>query len=478
MASRHEGESPELDRMTRMNSRIAFLPAAMLAAGLSLWLAGCITPPRRPVIPPGQGARNAALETGPFWWGVSTSGYQTEDKATPTSHPHYFETDWDLYIAAGGAPVRGDATYSWSHFDKDLALLKELGVTHYRFGVEWARVEPRPGVYNEAAIRTYVGMARRIRAAGIEPVVTLWHFTFPNWLTDLKMKSQSHWLHPLCDDHWRAYVMRMTRELKPHVRYFAPQNEPNGMLPLSYLAAHWPPGMLLSTWTYRRAMAACIRQFREAAEIIRAERPDACILSVQALPWWKRYWILDPTGAVYNAMRRVCYDHLDGIHDVCDLIGFNYYYSQNATFADFFYAGRGEKTANYTQMGWIIDPESFYRLIMDVSRRYQKPMVITENGIGTLNEQKKIKYLRDHINQMRRAMADGADMRGYFAWTLVDNYEWHEGYKANFGLSIMDPDSKHRSIEPSGQFYRDVIQRYGNLRAEFGRAGESSVEDE
>ncbi|MGC1480336.1 MAG: family 1 glycosylhydrolase, partial [Chthoniobacterales bacterium] len=103
--------------------------------------------------------------------------------------------------------------------------------------------------------------------------------------------------------------------------------------------------------------------------------------------------------------------------------------------------------------------------IMDVWGRYKKPMMIMENGIGTLNEQKKIKYFRDHINQMRRAMADGADMRGYFAWTLVDNYEWHEGYDANFGLSIMDPDTKERTLEPSGYFYRNLIRRYGNLRA-------------
>jgi beta-glucosidase len=115
-------------------------------------------------------------------------------------------------------------------------------------------------------------------------------------------------------------------------------------------------------------------------------------------------------------------------------------------------------------MGWVIDPESFYNLILEVQRRYRKPMVITENGIGTLNEQKKIKYLRDHINQMRRAMAAGADVRGYFAWTLVDNYEWHEGYKANFGLTIMNPRTGDRSLEPSAQFYHNIIQRYNNLR--------------
>jgi len=428
-------------------------------------MAGCISPPPAPRIDRSAVAeKGASVKTGPFWWGVSTSGYQTEDRIYPPGHPFYFKTDWDLYIEQGHAPEQRNGTFSWTHFDKDLALLKAVGVNHYRFGIEWARVEPRPGVYNEDAIRHYVEMARRVRAAGIEPVATLWHFTFPDWLTDFEHPEKSHWLHPLTDAHWQVYVAKMVAALKPYVRVYAPQNEPNGMLPLAYLAEHWPPRALFRLWTYRKAVNASIAQFREAAAIIRAQRPDALIISVQALPWWKRDRVSDPTAAVYNAMRRVCYDHLDGIYDVCDLIGFNYYYSQNATIADFLYAGRGEKSDSYTQMGWIIDPESFYRLIMDVSARYGKPMVITENGVGTLNEQKKIKYLRDHINQMRRAMSEGADIRGYFAWTLVDNYEWHEGYKANFGLSIMNSGTKDRILEPSGYFYRNLIHRYGNLR--------------
>ncbi len=441
--------------------RLAFL---LPFACTTLLLSGCITAPWPPRVSQAKAEKNSQIETGPFWWGVSTSGYQTEDKGYAPTDPRYFKTDWDLYIEKGAAPARGDATFSYSEFDKDIALLKQLGVNHYRYGVEWARVEPQPGVYNEEAIAHYVTMAKKARAAGIEPVVCLWHFTFPSWLTNLGRPGKSHWLHPEMDARWRAYVRRMVSALKPYVRVFAPQNEPNGMLPLAYVANYWPPGALADTVGYKHAMRAAIAQFREAAAIIKQERPDALVMSVQALPYWKRHYLWDPTAAIYNIGRRVCFDHLDGIHEVCDLIGFNYYYSQNATFADLFYAGRGEKASNYTQMGWIIDPESFYNLIMEVRRRYGKPMVIAENGIGTLNEQKKIKYYRDHINQMRRAMANGADVRGYFAWTLVDNYEWHEGYKANFGLSTMNPQTKDRTLEPSGIFYRNLIRRYGDLR--------------
>jgi beta-glucosidase len=94
-------------------------------------------------------------------------------------------------------------------------------------------------------------------------------------------------------------------------------------------------------------------------------------------------------------------------------------------------------------------------------------MVVTENGIGTLTELKRVKYLRDHVNQIRLALADGYDVRGYFAWTLVDNYEWTEGYEPRFGLSVMDPKTKRRILEPSGVFFSEVIKKYGNLRRGF-----------
>lgn len=426
--------------------------------------------PRAPRISAAQVQSAREVDTGPFWWGVSTSSFQNEDRGVPPGSPEYFETDWDVYIKKGIVPERGNATWSWTNFDKDLQLLKELGVTHYRFSIEWARVEPKPGQFNEKAIRHYAEMARKLRAAGIEPVVTLWHFTIPDWLTDADHPRRSHFLHPLYAEHWRRYVEKMADALAPHVRIYVPQNEPNGMLALGYLAGHWPPRLLLAPFSYKKALAECARQFREAAEIIRSRRNDALIVCIQALPYWRKSLLGDPTRAVYNTMLRVNYDHLDQIHDVCDLIGFNYYYSQTATLADFFYRGRGEKSRNYTQMGWVIDPEGFYNVIQQVYRRYKKPIVITENGIGTLNEQKKVKYLRDHINQMRFAMAEGADVRGYFVWTLLDNFEWAEGYAANFGLAIRNPKTGKWQLEPSGLYYKEIIKRNRNLRGNLNKS--------
>lgn len=431
-----------------------------------LGITSCVTSPHAPKISTSEAEHSHEIKTGAFWWGTSTSSFQNEDRGAKPGESGYFLTDWDIFaMKEHGAPVRGDhATFSWSHFDEDVAVLKKIGVNHFRFSIEWARIEPQRGEYNEAAIRQYAEMARKLRAAGIEPVVTLWHFTFPSWLYESAEKPNVNFLHPDEAQAWEQYVTRMVRALKPYVRVFIPQNEPNGAVQLGWLGGHWPPGMLLRPWSYKKALSASVANFRVAAQIIRKERPDALIMSVHSLPTWRRNLLKDPTLVMYNMMMRQNYDHLDGVYDVCDLIGINYYYSQDADLPDLLNQGRGEISPNYTQMGWKIDPRGLYEIIKQVSLRYQKPMVIVENGVGTQNELKRVKYMRDHINQVRLALVDGYDVRGYFAWTLVDNYEWTEGFGPKFGLSVMDPITKKRTLEPSGVFYGKVILAYGNLR--------------
>lgn len=426
----------------------------VLLLSLVALLPGCVLPPKdyspRPQPKP---------ETGKFWWGTSTASFQNEDRGVPASSPWAFRTDWDEFADEGHIPPRGDdATFSWTRFDKDVRALKALGVNHYRFGIEWGRVEPKPGVFNEAAIRQYVEMAKKLKAAGIEPIVTLWHFTFPDWLYDSRAKSRSNFLHPGVEAAWRDYVTRMVRALGPTVRVYVPQNEPNGDLYIGYFGGHWPPGLLLTPGALKKATKVAVRMFRDAADIIREERRDALIMGIYSIPHWRRNFLQDPTGFVYNMMMRQNWDHLDQVADKMDLIGVNYYYSQDASVIRFVKRPVGEQTSNYTQNGWEIDPEGFHATLMDVSARYRKPIVVSENGIGTQSEQKKIRYFREHVNQMRRAMNDGVDIRGYFPWTLIDNYEWAEGYAANFGLTHLDKTRMELVIEPSGEWFRKFIQ--------------------
>ena len=434
-------------------SKHHLLCVAVILVGFS----GCILPPK----PYKKREIAAPVNTGKFWWGTSTASYQNEDRAVTPGSPYYFKTDWDVYAEEGHIPPRGDdATFSWTHFDRDLRTLRELGVNHYRFGIEWARVEPKRGVYNEAAIQQYVRMARKLKAAGIEPIVTLWHFTFPSWLYDTKRKAQSNFLNPDVETAWRAYVNKMVGALAPYVRIYVPQNEPNGDLYIGYFGGHWPPGLLLTPFKLKKATEISVRMYRDAAAIIRQHRPDAIIIGIYSIPNWRRKFFADPAGMVYNMMMHQNWDHLDQVADVTDIIGLNYYYSQDATPLRFILRGHGEQSSNYTQNGWEINPEGFYESLTTVFKRYGKPIVVSENGIGTQSEQKKIRYYREHVNQMRRAMSDGVDVRGYFPWTLVDNYEWAEGYAANFGLTSLNRETKELIMEPTGIWFSKFVRSH------------------
>lgn len=431
---------------------------ARLGAALCtvMLLAGCAIHPLGPLDKaPENKARKLPGYAG-FAWGISTSSLQYEDKAVAPGDRNYFVRDWDLLVKQGKAPVVGDALYSWSDWDKDLAALKKIGATHYRFSVEWARVEPQPGRYNEQAIQGYVRMCRKLKEAGIEPVVTLWHFTFPAWLTDPKDSSKTNWLHPLARERWNLYVDKIVRATAPYVNYYAPENEPNGQVLTAYIIGLWPPCHTLDFKGYKAATVASAGMFRDAAATIRKVKPSAKVLSVEALPWWK-HGPLDPGGLIYNTVMHSNFDHLDRVWDVCDIIGFNYYYSQRAGPLSFLSEG-SRHGPRYTMMGWKIDPEGLAKQIDLVGRRYDKPMMITENGIATKNEGKRLRYMRSHLGVIRRMMEKGYDVRGYFVWSLADNYEWHYGYVPKFGLCTMDPATRARVPKPAADYYRNVIR--------------------
>ena len=429
---------------------------SLLAAGVSVALAGCTIHPLGPLDKAPRDKAKALTGYAPFAWGISTSSLQYENHVEKPGSRDYFLRDWDLLVERGKAPQIGHALYTWSNFDKDLAALKKIGVTHYRFSIEWARVEPQPGRYNEGALRRYAAMCRKLRQAGIEPVVTLWHFGFPAWLTDPKDSSRTNWLNPIARTRWNLYVSKVVRATAPYVNYYAPENEPNGQILTAYIIGLWPPCHTLDFRGYKAAVVASAKLFRDAASRIREVKPSAKVLSVEALPWWK-HGPLDPGGLIYNTVEHSNFDHLDRIYDVCDIIGFNYYYSQVAGPVSFLSEG-SRHGPHYSMMGWSIDPAALGKQIRFVGKRYDKPMMITENGIATKNDAKRIAYLRDHIAQIRKAMDEGYDVKGYFVWSLADNYEWHYGYVPKFGLTTMDPATRDRVPKPSAGYYARVIR--------------------
>lgn len=374
---------------------------------ISLSSAACSTSPALPAALPQAALR--PVDPPPFWWGVFASSYQTEDKATGIGE-NGFLTDWDLFKETRGAVARDDRVASYTNFERDLAALKHLGVTHYRFSIEWARVEPSPGAFDDSAVEHYVTVARRLREEGIEPVVCLWHFIFPVWLCDFEQPSQHGWLHPRTTDAWGLYVTTMSERLAPYVQLFAPQNEPNAYA-LNMMVGSFPPGLPLGEAYYDELTQTEVQTLLQAAAIIRTARADAKIISIQNIIHWKRD-VFDWFG-LYDKALAYNYKHLDGIAGAIDYLGFNYYQGEIASPLSIFFVS-GRTGANVSDMGWFIDPEGLEIEIVELSRRYRLPLIITENGIADRTDLMRQLYLTSHLQAVRRTLDANYDVRGYF----------------------------------------------------------------
>ncbi len=362
-----------------------------------------------------------------FWWGISTSAYQTEDVGAKPGEPGFFKTDWDLFYDAGKIPEpRGDGTFSFSQVDRDIRALKELGITHYRFGVEWARLEPRPGVYNPAAFEHYGTLIRKLRRQGITPILCLWHFTFPDWGTDLANFKTSGWLHPEVQKRWPEFVKKVTSEYRASVDLYSPQNEPNAQALAGYFVGAFPPGVKYELNAYKQQVDAAARAYIEAAGIIREEVPGAKILTIQNIVAWERVW-WDVFGYFWRLGDDYNYRHLDRVAEHSDLIGFNYYYKRKASPFE-------NPSLDY--------PEGLEAAIAALANRYRKPIVVVENGVPDPGDVRRQAYLKTHVAAMEKAKASGYDVRGYFYWSLIDNFEWAHGYKEKFGLYSLGPNNE------------------------------------
>jgi beta-glucosidase len=407
-----------MNRRTRNHATLA-LAALLVACGT----------PKAPKAGPSAHAE-------PFWWGAATSPYQVEDPGQGA-----FKTDWDLFYEKGQLRhPRGEGVHSWTEMKRDREALGELAVSHYRFGIEWARIEPSPGEYDDAALARYVEHAAALRAQGIEPVICLWHFTFPDWGTKLDDPSGNGWLHPQVQQRWGAYVERVARAMAPHVSWYAPQNEPNAQAMAGYFLGIWPPGVANDLDAVTAQTAGAAERFIEAATILRANDEDARIMTVQNIiafdpQAWDQVGIFTRIGEHYN------YDHLDAVAETTDFIGFNYYYRRDAS------------PFPAPERTW---PRGIRVAIEALDERYHKPIVVTENGLGTAFDSQRQAYLRAHIRQVMLAREAGHDVRGYFAWSFVDNYEWALGWDVDYGMMYEDPATRELVAKPSFEFYRSL----------------------
>lgn len=400
--------------------------------------------------------------------GVATAATQIEGGCDTTNWADWAKTPG--HIADGTTPVR--ATGHWERWREDTELMASLGIQTYRFGVEWARLEPQPGVFSDEAFAHYRDEITLLRDKGIRPLLTLHHFNNPRWF-----ESMGAFEHPDCVPIFLRFVERVVTELGDLVEDWCTINEPNVYATFGYLYGVFPPGAKSLPRTLR-VMTNLAHAHITAYELIhalRAGKPTRVTFAIHL----RVFDPANPANPVHRALARaqeflfqeavteaMCTGRFrmplrrpEGIREgrYYDALGINYYSrSWVSKIGDAARPG-----AELNDLGWEIYPEGLERVARWAHDRWPAPIWVTENGTADNTERFRTQFLHDHLEIVSAARATGLPFERFYHWCFVDNWEWAEGEVPRFGIVALDYATHERTVKPSGRFYADVIAAGG-----------------
>lgn len=337
------------------------------------------------------------------------------------------------------------AAGSWEKYSEDIKILKQTRQNSYRISLSWAKIEPQKGNFNKKAINQYKTILQELHKNKIKSMVTLFHFVLPKWVA-----KQGGFLNKKSIVDFSDFCEKMTIEFASLVDLWVTINEPQTYALFGYLQGKWPPGK---------------RNFFSTLKVLK-NLNRAHILSYKKM----RKITANPVGIVENiALFKPLFDNfldrtftfiinylatvslIAPISKYTDFLGINYYFEIHLHHKKPLFKFLAK---NKSDAGWSIYQKGLYRVIME-NLIWRKPIYITENGVADEKDQHRPKFLNDAFKYMRKAIEKGADLRGYFHWTLMDNFEWAEGYTQKFGLFTID-----RKPRKSAFIYKDLIKKY------------------
>lgn len=398
-----------------------------------------------------------------FLWGSATAAHQVEGGN--------WANDWWAWEHQAGTPCAepsGDCCDHYHRYEEDFALLEALGHNSHRLSIEWSRIEPAEGEWAYAEIEHYKRVFSSAAEHGLRLLVTLHHFTSPHWFT-----AKGGWAEQSNVQYFERFCEMVARHLGDLIPIALTINEPQVVALMGYGLQVFPPGRgdrdsrHLATRNFIAAHAAGARALRSGKG-----KPDVGIVLaindiVAAAPEAeaRRETIFHHMGGVYlDAIEtgwvrglRVPDEEIPGLAGSCDLVGLNWY-TRNFVEADgtmrSFPAHETERTS---QMGWEEIPDGLTASLRTVGR-LGLPVIITENGIGTSDDERRISYIRDHLAAAHASLPD-VDLRGYMHWSTMDNFEWAYGYRMTFGLIAVDrADGFRRIPKPSAEYYGEIAR--------------------
>ncbi len=377
-----------------------------------------------------------------FVWGAATSAHQIEGGNVNNDW-----WDWEHNPESGCVESSGDACDSFHHWPEDVGLVADLGLGAYRFSLEWSRIEPAEGEFSRAALDHYRRMCAACHERGVSPVVSFHHFTTPRWLTD-----RGGWEAADAPERFARYVERVTAHFGDLIGWACTFNEPNVVAVLGYTVGLYPPGM----------KDEYARHFAVNEALVRAHR-----LAVDALRSGPGTF---PVGITLSMEELVAGEGGEQTRDAAEQILENTFL--DATGGDDFIGVQCyERTVlgptgpiapapgtRLTQMGYEFWPQVVEYTVRRAAAYTGIPVLVTENGLATEDDRERIEFITTALTGLHRCISDGIDVRGYFVWSLLDNFEWHLGFGPKLGICGVDRVTFERHPKPSAYWFGNVAK--------------------
>jgi len=398
-----------------------------------------------------------------FLWGTATS---------PTQVEGHIANEWTDYVAADGGHCRVACNH-YHRYEEDVGWMGQLGVNAYRMGIEWSRLQAAPyAPLNRKELDRYVHLLDCLKAAHITPMVVLHHFSNPPWIT-----SAGGWVNPATVPAFVDYAVKLVSALKERIYLWNTFNEPDTYASLTYLLGGFPPFHKWQFRSYRKVIRHMAEAHLQVSEIIRRAGNGGRAPEIGIAKNWtyfgalKKFALWDhllAQGSHHFFNRFVLNEFLGGRRQAAStFLGVNYYGLARFKNLQPSVPAGGACPRQLGQMGIVCDdmferhPGGLGVVLRNFHRRFGLPLYITEHGAASRDESFRIRDLTDHLHQLHGAMSRGADVRGFFYWSLLDNFEWQFGYTKKFGLVSVDFNDATlpRKMTRVGEFYRGICRK-------------------
>ena len=411
-----------------------------------------------------------------FYWGSATSAHQVEgdnyndwseweienakfkmQNAKLKEWPDYILNNYPNPLQEENY-ISGRACDHYNRFCEDFDIAKKLGHNAHRFSIEWSRIEPVEGKFNEKEIEHYRKVILVLRQKDIEPFVGLWHWTNPIWVRDI-----GAWENKKTIEFFLRYIENVVKVLEPYVKFWITLNEPEIYVAASYFSNQWPPqknSLISGIKVYKNLIKAHKLSFKKIHQI----SPRSLVGIAKNNSFYEPFSnnLLDRLAVCLNNYLRNNW-FLNRIKNYQDFIGLNYYFHDRVKFSlnlkspSGIFAENKNRNEIINDLNWEIYPEGIYHVLKNL-KKYNKPIYITENGLADAKDEKREKFIKEHLYWIYKAIQEGVDVRGYFYWSLLDNFEWDKGFWPRFGLVKINYRTLERKIRPSAYEYAKICK--------------------